>query len=97
MTDTLLISELASRSGFSTSALRYYERMGLLAAADRSPSGYRLFHLSDPRGRAELDVQGFRFATDLRRDGLQQGDGVFLGVSLRRLVGGSPAGCGKPA
>lgn len=44
MTDTLLISELATRSGFSASALRYYERVGLLNAADRSRSGYRLYH-----------------------------------------------------
>lgn len=43
MTDTLLISELATRSGFSPSALRYYERVGLLNAADRSRSGYRLY------------------------------------------------------
>ena len=33
MSDTLRISELASRSGLSASALRYYERVGPLAAA----------------------------------------------------------------
>ena len=43
MTTTLLISELAARSGFSRSALRYYEQVGLLTAADRSAGGYRLY------------------------------------------------------
>ena len=32
MDDPLTISEVASRSGFSTSALRYYEREGLITA-----------------------------------------------------------------
>src|SRR6478735_1383541 len=43
MPETLLISDLASRTGFSPSALRYYERLGLIEAAERSPSGYRLY------------------------------------------------------
>ena len=43
MSDTLLISELAARSGFTASTLRYYEQVGLLAAADRTPAGYRLY------------------------------------------------------
>ena len=36
------ISELAARSGFPASTLRFYEQAGLLPAA-RSPSGYRLY------------------------------------------------------
>lgn len=36
------ISELAARSGFRASALRFYEQAGLLPAA-RSPGGYRLY------------------------------------------------------
>jgi DNA-binding transcriptional MerR regulator len=43
MTTGLLISELAARSGFSPSALRYYEQVGLLAADARTPGGYRLY------------------------------------------------------
>jgi DNA-binding transcriptional MerR regulator len=39
----LLISELAARSGFSPSTLRYYEQVGLLTAAERSSGGYRLY------------------------------------------------------
>ncbi len=39
---TYRISELAARTGFSASTLRYYERLGLLSS-DRSPAGYRLY------------------------------------------------------
>jgi MerR family copper efflux transcriptional regulator len=37
------IGQIADRSGFSTSALRYYEGIGLLAPSGRSPGGYRLY------------------------------------------------------
>ena len=40
--DLLPIGEVSRRSGFATSALRYYERQGLLAAA-RSGGGQRRF------------------------------------------------------
>ena len=43
MTASLLISDLAARSGFSASTLRYYEQVGLLAATERSSGGYRLY------------------------------------------------------
>jgi len=43
MGSLLTISELAARTGFSASALRYYEQVGLLAAAERSAGGYRLY------------------------------------------------------
>ncbi|MHB8671724.1 MAG: MerR family transcriptional regulator, partial [Acidimicrobiales bacterium] len=39
----LQISELARRSGFAPSTLRYYEQLGLLPDVERSPSGYRLY------------------------------------------------------
>jgi DNA-binding transcriptional MerR regulator len=35
------ISELADRVGVATSTVRYYERVGLLSAPDRTDSGYR--------------------------------------------------------
>jgi DNA-binding transcriptional MerR regulator len=35
------ISELADSVGVPTSTVRYYERVGLMAAADRTTSGYR--------------------------------------------------------
>ena len=37
------ISELARRSGFSPSTLRYYETVGLLARPDRTEAGYRIY------------------------------------------------------
>ena len=39
----LRIAEVAERTGFSTPTLRYYEDIGLLPPADRSPAGYRLY------------------------------------------------------
>lgn len=42
-TSTLTIGRLAERTGFTTSALRYYENHGLLAPVARSAAGYRLY------------------------------------------------------
>src|SRR3954453_14786356 len=43
MSTTYKIAELAERSGFSSSALRYYEELGVLPPAGRTPAGYRLY------------------------------------------------------
>jgi DNA-binding transcriptional MerR regulator len=40
---TYTISEAAGRSGFSASALRYYERIGLVEPSQRTPAHYRLY------------------------------------------------------
>lgn len=40
------IGELARRSGLSAHTLRYYERIGLLPAADRDASGHRDYDVS---------------------------------------------------
>lgn len=37
------IGEVADRSGFSVSALRYYEGIGLVAPSARTDCGYRVF------------------------------------------------------
>jgi DNA-binding transcriptional MerR regulator len=37
------IGELARKVGTSTSALRYYEKAGLVGPPDRAPSGYRMY------------------------------------------------------
>jgi len=42
MTDQLTVSEVAKRSGFAASALRYYEREGLITAS-RSDGGQRRY------------------------------------------------------
>jgi MerR family mercuric resistance operon transcriptional regulator len=39
----LTVSKVADDAGVSPDAVRYYERIGLLPEADRSPSGYRLY------------------------------------------------------
>lgn len=41
------IAEIARLSGFSPSALRYYEQAGVLAAPERTPAGYRLYNDRD--------------------------------------------------
>jgi DNA-binding transcriptional MerR regulator len=40
---TYTIGETAERSGFSASALRYYEGIGLVEPSSRTDSGYRLY------------------------------------------------------
>jgi DNA-binding transcriptional MerR regulator len=40
---TYTIGEIADRSGFSASALRYYEGIGLVEPAIRTGAGYRLY------------------------------------------------------
>ena len=40
---TYTIGEVAERSGFTASALRYYEGRGLVAPATRTDAGYRLY------------------------------------------------------
>jgi DNA-binding transcriptional MerR regulator len=37
------ISELAEQAGVSTSAIRYYERIGILPSPDRTDAGYRSY------------------------------------------------------
>ncbi len=46
MSQTIRIGELAQRAGTSPDTLRYYERVGLLPRAPRTPAGYRLYDSS---------------------------------------------------
>ncbi|HZD18720.1 MAG TPA: MerR family transcriptional regulator [Actinomycetota bacterium] len=41
--DGYRISDVAGRTGFSPSAVRYYEKIGLIPSPERTPSGYRVF------------------------------------------------------
>lgn len=43
MTTTYKIAEVAKRSGFNASTLRYYEELGLVTPTRRSDAGYRLY------------------------------------------------------
>ena len=51
MAPTLTIGEVADRTGFATSTLRYYEGIGLVAPSARTDAGYRLY---DERAVARL-------------------------------------------
>jgi DNA-binding transcriptional MerR regulator len=43
MTTGLKIKEVAEASGFTAATLRYYEQIGLLPEASRTPAGYRMY------------------------------------------------------
>jgi DNA-binding transcriptional MerR regulator len=43
MTTGLKIKQVADASGFTTATLRYYEQIGLLPEASRTPAGYRMY------------------------------------------------------
>lgn len=45
----LKISQLAKRTGLSAHTLRYYEKHGLISAAERNQAGYRLYDKADIR------------------------------------------------
>ena len=44
MTTALMIKQVADASGFSAATLRYYEQIGLLPEASRTPAGYRTYN-----------------------------------------------------
>lgn len=56
------IGEAARRLGVSAAALRMYEKRGLVPAASRTPSGYRVY--------AHEDLQRARLVRRARRAGL---------------------------
>lgn len=59
--DGYRISEAARASGFSESALRYYEKRGVVVP-DRTPTGYRSY--------GETEVESLRFVARAKRLGL---------------------------
>ena len=68
----LKIGEVARRAGVSVEAIRYYERLGLIARAPRTPSGYRKF---DPEVLRRLQfvqrAQALGFSLEEIRDLLE--------------------------
>lgn len=43
MSETAFIGKVAQTAGVSVQAIRYYERLGMLPRAHRTPSGYRVY------------------------------------------------------
>ena len=62
----LTVSEVAARTGFTPSALRYYDKLGLVRPPDRSEAGYRRYD--------EGSVQRLAFVARAKRLGLPLGD-----------------------
>lgn len=60
----MTIGELAGRAGVSTKTIRYYEQLGLLTPASRTPSGYRTYG-SDDRVRLEFIGKAKRLGLSL--------------------------------
>jgi DNA-binding transcriptional MerR regulator len=99
----LQIGEVADRVGLSLRTVRYYEEMGLLAPAERTEGGFRLY-TEDHVARLELVTRlkslGFK-VPEMRelleaRDALQ-GDDVderfFAQARLKRFAATASARC----
>ncbi len=90
MEDRLRIGELSARHGLSTATLRYYESLGLLGEAERSPGGYRLFTSDDEeRLRFILRAKALDLSLDEIRsllDAWHQGSCQDTRTNLRHLV-----------
>lgn len=64
--DRFTVSEVASRTGFSSSTLRYYDELGLVRPVARSEAGYRLYD--------DRSVELLRFISRAKRLGLTLDD-----------------------
>ena len=62
----MTIGALAERLGLNARTIRYYERVGLIPAAERSPGGYRLY--------TPADEDRIRFIKSAQRLGLTLGE-----------------------
>jgi MerR family transcriptional regulator, thiopeptide resistance regulator len=80
----MTISALAKVSGLSRSALLYYDRLGLLRAAARSPAGYRLYSAADVQ-RLEQICLHRRMGVSLKEIGtLVRAPGTNASVEILR-------------
>jgi DNA-binding transcriptional MerR regulator len=62
MEDSLTIADVAQRTGLTAHTLRYYERIGLIAAVHRAPGGQRRY--------ASADLDWLAFLLRLRETGM---------------------------
>ncbi|ADU38422.1 MerR family transcriptional regulator [Variovorax paradoxus] len=73
METSLTIAEVAQRTGLTAHTLRYYERIGLIAAVSRAPGGQRRY--------ASADMDWLAFLLRLRETGMPiQGMQAFAGL-----------------
>lgn len=78
--NTFSIGELASRTGLTPDALRYYERLGILAPAPRTSGGFRLYTTDA--------VERLRFIKQAQTHGLTLGEiRELLRLDSRRGAG----------
>ena len=71
------VSELAARAGVASSAVRWYESVGILPPASRQANGYREY--------GEEDLARLRLVVSLRRLGLGPEDaGRMAGLCIER-------------
>ena len=69
------IGEVARRAGVSVDTVRFYERRGVLPAARRKPSGYRIFDESTvERIETAKELQDLGFTLDEVVDALRAHD-----------------------
>jgi MerR family copper efflux transcriptional regulator len=82
------ISEVARRTGFSATTLRYYDDIGLVTASDRSEAGYRLY---DDRAldRLAFIARGKQFGLNLEevRELVGLWDGAECAPVQQRMAG----------
>jgi DNA-binding transcriptional MerR regulator len=82
------ISQAASLSGLSRSALRFYEDQGVIPPAERSPGGYREYAEPDlDRLRFLARARGLGLALDEVRDLLAVWDGGSCATAQAQLSG----------
>ena len=77
MENSLTIAQVAERTGLTAHTLRYYERIGLIAAVSRAPGGQRRYASTDMDWLAFLlrlretgmPIQGMQAFAELRSQG----------------------------
>lgn len=80
------IGELASRTGLSPSAIRFYESLGLLLPAERASNGYRIYG-EDAVRRLQIVTlsQSFGLSLGTLREVFDGGNGFSKDMMLSRL------------
>ncbi len=71
------IGELATQTGIAASAIRFYERSGLLPAAERGANGYRSYGESDVQRLHMIRIaQSLGFALEVMREVFDHPEGM---------------------